>query len=291
MARRLVSFGRRLLSEPEKPIVTDWHTIEAGPASGCSVLLPVGGAISDAFVEGTYEAETMQVVQAIIAPHDTCWDIGGHYGYYTLSLAKLANQGHVHTFEPLSSHADRIEKAAAKSGLSNVTVHAVAMAGEAGTMSLRFSPSEGGDDSMAYLDRYGGVETEAATEHYSKFQSTEVATWTMDSAIAATGNPSFIKIDAEGAEIAIVGAAKELLATVRPILLIELHGINEALGCADVLCRNHYQAVLLTDQKTTLPVLWIPAEDETTIGKVSSALGRNPTQLFGDFSRSRSIQN
>lgn len=224
----------------------------------------------------------MKVVSALVKSDDCCWDIGGHYGYYTLSMAKLAPHGRVHTFEPVPSHADRIRQAATRSEVGNVTVHQVAVAGEVGTMSLRFSPEGDGDDSMAYLDQYGGVDTPAAAEHYSKFVSVDVATVTMDSALGDVDTPDFIKIDAEGAEVAIVSAATNLLNNARPTMLIELHGIYESLGCADVLRKHGYLAVLLADRKATLPVLWIPREDQATIKLASAVIGHDPIVLFGE---------
>ena len=84
------------------------------------------------------------------------------------------------------------------------------------------------------LDAYGGVDTQAAHEHYRNFSRTLVQTRTLDSLIDDLPSVQFIKIDAEGAEAAILAAGLKLIANSKPRLLVELHGIYEALACAEI---------------------------------------------------------
>ncbi len=271
---------RRALTPEEPPLEFVWQRIEAGPAAGGELLLPRGTALSAAITSGAYEQQILAFVQALVQPEDACFDIGGHYGYYTLSLAKLACRGQVHTFEPVAEHARRIEQAARRSGLDHVTVHPVAVAGAVGTMVLHYAGEQGADDSMAYLGDYGGVDTAAAEEHYRRFSSTEVNTVTLDRLVEQAPAPRFIKIDAEGAEGPILNAGRQLIAAARPRLLIEVHGIYEALQCAEIMDELNYRAILLTDQKTTLPILWVSRDDEEALAVVRRVLGKEPTVLF-----------
>jgi len=280
--RPAVRMARRALTPPAEPVRFGWHTIQQGPAAGCRVLLPQGAAISEAIVSGRYERAVLDVIEALLQPGDVCYDIGGHYGYYTLSLANLCPQGVVHTFEPVREHADRIREAATRSSLHHVTVHAEAVAGKVGSMDLQIA-GEGNDDSMAYLEDYGGVDTPAAREHYPAFSRRTVATTTLDQISQQLPAPRFIKIDAEGAEAAIVEAGRTLLKQTRPRLLIELHGIHEALRCAETLQSVDYRAVLLTDQNTTLPVLWVHRDDEEAVEAVAKTKD-GPTQILFDRS-------
>ena len=288
MLRPLARAVRWMLTPAEPPIEFDWHEIQAGPASGASVLLPKGTAISEAVMSGTYEQQIMRFVSILVDPDSVCFDIGGHYGYYTLSLAKLVPRGQVHTFEPVAAHAERIEQSAERSGLANVTVHRSAVAGEVGSMTLQFAEVGEGDDSMAYLDAYGGVDTPAAHEHYRSFSRVIVRTVTLDSLWNELPTPRFIKIDAEGAEAAILSAGRQLISQARPRLLVELHGIYEAIQCAEILSGLKYRALLLTDQKKTMPILWVPHDDHEAVASVRSILGREPTMVF---SPARSIDN
>lgn len=146
-----------------------------------------------------------------------------------------------------------------------MTVHQEAVAGEIGEMTLRLANRDDADDSMAYLDSYGGVDTPAAHEHYQSFSRINVPAVTLDSLLTRLPLPSFIKIDAEGAEAAILNAGRQLLAKARPRLLVELHGIYEAIHCAEILGDLNYHAILLTDQKTTMPILWVAHDDHDAV--------------------------
>ncbi len=278
--RPTVAFARKMLTPEVPPIEFVWQQIKQGPAAGTEALLPDVMEISEPITSGRYESRVMEIVEALVSKDDTCFDIGGHYGYYTLSLAKLASAGQIHTFEPVASHADRIRQAAERSRLANVTVHQVALAGEVGEMTLQFAEAEGGDDSMAYLDAYGGVDTPAAQEHYRRFSPTTVSTVTLDSLMSDLPLPKFIKIDAEGAEAPILQAGCELISTAKPRLLVELHGIYEALACAEILSNVNYRAFLLTRQKITMPILWASRDDDDAMQNVREVLGRDPIVLF-----------
>ena len=280
---------RSLLTPPTPPIEFDWHQIEAGPAAGAHVMLPRNTPIAEAITAGDYDEKILQVVKSLVAKDDVCFDIGGHYGCYTLSLAKLVVDGQVHTFEPVPAHAERIRAAALKSELKHVQVHQVAMAGEIGEMTLQFAEAEGSDDSMAFLDAYGGVDTQAAHEHYRNFSRTTVQARTLDSLVDELPAVQFMKIDAEGAEAAILGAGLKLIANSMPRLLVELHGIYEAMACAEILCKLNYQAILLTDQKTTLPILWASRDDVAAVQAVRKVLGHEPVVMFDSLSELGSV--
>ncbi len=272
--------ARSLLTPSTPPIEFRWHQIEAGPAAGAHVMLPRNTPIAEAITAGDYDKKILQVVECLVGRDDVCFDIGGHYGCYTLSLAKLVVDGEVHTFEPVPAHAERIRAAAKKSELKHVQVHQVAMAGEIGEMTLQFAEAEGSDDSMAFLDAYGGVDTQAAHEHYRSFSRTTVEAKTLDSLLDDLPAVQFMKIDAEGAEAAILGAGLKLIANSKPRLLVELHGIYEAMACAEILCKLNYQAILLTDQKTTLPILWASRDDGAAVQAVREVLGHEPVVMF-----------
>lgn len=273
---------RTLLTPVVTPPEFTLHQIDRGPAAGAKIILPKGSQIAEMITGGHYEKCTLSVVAGLVKLSDTCFDIGGHYGYFTLSLAKIAGAGHVHTFEPVQAHANRIKKSAEHSLLSNVTVHEQAVGDEVGNVVMNVADGPDSDDSMAYLEKCGGVDTPAAHEHYRRFVQTTVKSSTLDSLATDLPSPAFIKIDAEGAEAAIIGAGMKMIATAKPRILIETHGVHEALTCAEFFQKLHYRAVLMTDQKTTMPILWIAADDHEAILIVTRVLGREPLILFAD---------
>ena len=214
----------------------------------------------ETLLRDAYEPEILRVVDSLVKSSDTCFDIGGHYGYYTLCLSSFAKQGSVHTFEPVDAHAERIRQSVDKSAKTNVTVHQTAVADRIGEAVLHIASETGSDDSMAYLEECGGVDTAAAREHYSSFTPTTVPTTTLDELATTLPHPQFIKIDAEGAEAAIIKAGRKLISAAKPRILIETHGIHEGLACAALFNTINYRAVLIRNQETTMPVLWIERE-------------------------------
>ena len=52
------------------------------------------------------------------------------------------------------------------------------------------------------------------------------------------------------------------------------------MACAEILAAENYRAILLTDQKTTMPILWTPCDDDDAMKKVRDVLGRDPVVLF-----------
>ena len=277
--RPIARAARRALTPATEPIVFDWHRIDQGVAKDCSLLLPRNQPITKAICSGAYESETMRFVSKLVKADSCCYDIGGHYGYYTMALSAIATEGAVHTFEPVHEHAVRIQKGVERSSLTKTRIHETAVAKACGEMKLRFA-GEDSDDSMAYLDEYGGVDTEAAKAHYQQFKESIVPTISIDQATELHGTPDFIKIDAEGAEGAILEGGVQTISSAKPRLLIEVHGIHEALHCSDVLNAMDYQAILLSKQKTTLPVLWVDRRDTEAVEAAKSILGTSPTTFF-----------
>jgi len=98
----LTNFVRRTLRAAGRPLVgairnaltpgiapTKWQycTIEQGPASGCEIRLPIPSELSVMILSYQYETYSMRLLEKIIAKNDVCYDIGGHYGAFTLNMA------------------------------------------------------------------------------------------------------------------------------------------------------------------------------------------------------------
>ncbi|MEM9827361.1 MAG: FkbM family methyltransferase [Planctomycetota bacterium] len=269
---------------PKPPTTFQWQTLKAGPAAGIQLKLPSPSVLSDRIVNGQFEALESQLVTKLIGNGDQCIDIGGHYGHFTMLMSSLASEGHVHTFEPVPAHAQRLSEAVSRSKRGNVTIHEMAVAETEGEMRLRFA-DQAGDDSMAYLTEYGGVDVAVAREQYKSFVDTIVSTKTLDrigEEVSEFGKVTFIKMDAEGAEAAIIRGGLRFLEQCRPRILMEIHGVQEALCCADRLWPLGYQAILLSTTKTTHPILWTAVQDDTAIEVVAEVLGQRPIVLTGN---------
>ena len=281
LARPLVSAARRALTPPPEVATLQFQKIQAGPAAGCEMWLPVPSKLADAITSDEYETDCLRVLKPLVSPTDTCYDIGAHYGVYTVVFAKLASHGAVHTFEPVSHLSAAIEQTLAKSQLNNVTLHRMAMANQSGTMTLRYASSAAGDDSMAYLEKYGGVNTPRSQVQYAHFEQTTVPCTALD--LVTAPPPQFIKLDAEGAEVAILRGGLKLLQAAKPRLLIEIHGVDLALQCAQLLGSIGYVAIQVSSRSLAMPVLWIHRTDQQAFVALGATLGSSLTILYGEL--------
>lgn len=264
----MVNAARRWLTPPEPKIELGSVVIQAGPAKGCEILLPQPSDLATKISGGGYEADSTRVLSKLVKPNDICFDVGGHYGYYSLLLAKLASEGQVHCFEPVEKLAQCIANSAKRSHLPNITVHHAAMAGKVGKLEFRFAESQRLDDSMGFLSDCGGVNTPRSQVQYGQFTCCTVDAVTLDS--LSLTDPNFIKLDAEGAEAEILSCGKKLLARAKPRLLIELHGVDLALRCAEILGALGYRGFSIGPRDLMMPVLWLHSSDLAALSVASS---------------------
>lgn len=132
---------------------------------------------------------------------DLVFDIGAYCGVFTHALSRAVGEsGRVIAFEPDPLNVQLLRRNIERHVLHNVTVVNAAVSDCDGTAQFN---SEGslGSALTASLDRPPAAET------------TMVRVLSLESACSKYGIPSFIKIDAEGAEIEIIRGARKLLAS------------------------------------------------------------------------------
>lgn len=255
----LVAAARRLLSTPEPVSRLESVEIEDGVAAGLTIQLPVPSALAAKICGNQYELQCIRICQRLVGTHDQCWDLGAHYGFYTLLLARLASRGQVHAFEPLKRLADSIQHSIASSKLTNATVHHLALSHRTGEAAFRFAQQDFLDDSMSYLLEYGGVTTERSLVQYTDFSECLVACKRLDELDLPP--PQFIKMDVEGAEAAVLAGGRTLLLRARPRLLIELHGVDLALQASEILRSLGYSGRPVGPRASIMPVLFLHESD------------------------------
>lgn len=159
----------------------------------------------------------------------SCWDLGAHYGFYSVGLAMRAGpSGQVAAFEPNPVSYCRLERHVAMNKLSWVRTFRAAVSDHAG---------------KAELYTYG--ETESTTTHLAYEGETrqesclplEVEIVCLDEMVdcGVIRNPNLVKIDVEGhGHKALAGARKSIQAK-RPSIVAALHGKAEADGMRGIL--------------------------------------------------------
>ncbi len=171
-----------------------------------------------AVLEGidTLEHRTADLFSRLLGPRSVVIDVGANVGYYTLTAAVCVGPaGRVIAFEPGPTTAARLRENAALNGFSNLTIVEAAVSDRPGSSVFRMAC-----DSEASSLYDGGSDASSCVE---------VQVTTLDGYVFQSGldRVDLIKIDAEGAEVAVLRGARQLLSRFDvPQIIIEANPIT-----------------------------------------------------------------
>ena len=149
---------------------------------------------------------------------DHVWDIGDNLGIFTFSAAHRAGPtGTVLSVEPdIDNVRLLLRTRAAMDPLKNAPVEILPAAISApGRRVAKFKIALRCRAANA-LEGFGGSQTGGCTEERL------VPVFTADELLGLFHAPKFVKIDVEGAEVALLAGATQLLSTVRPLIAVEV---------------------------------------------------------------------
>jgi FkbM family methyltransferase len=160
----------------------------------------------------------------LVGPGAVCLDVGAEYGLYTWTLAGLAGRdGHVHAVEPQPGPNAFVDTTRRLLRARTVTVHRTALgaAGGGGVLSLPrrgLLPVHG----RAFLST--GATGLGSNAEFTHHEDVPVAVTTLDDLVSDLGldRLDLVKADIEGAEALLLQGARATLATLRPLLMLEL---------------------------------------------------------------------
>jgi FkbM family methyltransferase len=161
--------------------------------------------------EGSFEPAELAAALACVRPGDTAIDVGANIGLLTVPLAlAVASAGLVVAIEPLPTNVRRLRANLARNGLDAVRIVEAAVGEADGRATLHTA----GDPAFGSLREIVKHRTSG---------DLDVELRSLDSLWAELGRPAvaLVKIDVEGAELEVLDGAGELLATARPVLLVE----------------------------------------------------------------------
>jgi FkbM family methyltransferase len=193
--------SHRILSGPLKghTIVTSWHDYPAG-------------------ILGLTERPLLEWLRRTVSAGETWLDVGGHYGYTALALAKLVGtRGRVFVFEPVSSTARFLSETCRLNGLSQATVVPIGLGDSPSLEKRRLQEVRG----MADLT----VENTGSIVDISVMSLDQLWQSLSNGADGIHG----IKIDVQGMEYGVISGMTQLLRRFHPRLVIEFHrGVDRA---------------------------------------------------------------
>ncbi|MFM2293874.1 MAG: hypothetical protein RLZZ350_287 [Verrucomicrobiota bacterium] len=196
------------------------HTVDAGPARG--LKYPITLPDDKGIWTGTYEVGLATAIAAAVQPGDVCFDCGGWRGFFSGVMARQG-AGKVFAFEPLPANVAQLRKMLGLNPELPITLIEAAVTEQPGELEFVIMP----ETSM------GKLVTSSFQAEDQSGQKIRVRAVSLD-ALLATGEvqpPAVMKIDVEGAELMLLHGAKNLLATHRPKLFMEIHSRELAREC------------------------------------------------------------
>lgn len=162
------------------------------------------------FALGDYEIMTANLIEAILRPGDTFFDVGANIGFFSLLAARCVGaHGCVRAFEPLPDVRERLLRNIAMNGFTNVHVGEEALCNTTGTAHFHRGPK--GNHGMSSLRCMAG-----------SVQSIEVRTDRLDTIIEPEGRVRLAKIDVEGAEMEVLRGMRRCIEHQRPDIIVEV---------------------------------------------------------------------
>ncbi|MGH9741729.1 MAG: FkbM family methyltransferase, partial [Candidatus Acidiferrum sp.] len=258
---------RRFLAKPARKqyLSLAFRARRVFPKMPIPLRLPFGawwlakrGALDNELIHNGFEEMETRFVQRLLRPGMTVLDIGAHHGLYTLLASKhVGRSGKVIAFEPSPRECKRLAQHVRVNRCGNVKIEPCALGAAAGEADL-FQVDGTWD--------WGNSLRPPAVPQPTRRVRVQIRR--LDDLLAARGitQVDFIKLDAEGGELAVLQGARRLLQTApRPAILAEVEDIRtrpwgyEAREIMRLLARWNYRWFALSDAGTLYPAS--PQED------------------------------
>jgi len=163
---------------------------------------------------GFREPETLDAITSYLSKDGIFFDLGAHVGQYTLGASPLCRA--VHSFEPVPGTFELLQRNVQVNGLTNVITNQCAVSDSCGQVKIY-------EGDLGTMDR-SSLRAPARTSGRSFL----VPTTSLDAYVAKHGAvPDLIKIDVEGAEIAVLRGGSNLLREAHPALIVEVDNENQ----------------------------------------------------------------
>ncbi|MFZ5784753.1 MAG: FkbM family methyltransferase [Pseudomonadota bacterium] len=197
-------------------------------------------------LDGFWEMWLTQFLAQTVKPGMRVVDVGANYGYYTLLMADAVGEsGQVIAVEPSPDAAALLAETLALNGFTGRTQLVPQALGAAPGSALLFTPDSEPKNALlvGQPDLPGG-------------QTQEVPVTTLDALALDGRRVDLIKVDAEGAEEAIVAGMQGVIARDRPLLVLEYNAARYAdpAGFLDGLVSIYGGAQELTGHGTLEPL-------------------------------------
>jgi FkbM family methyltransferase len=185
-----------------------------------------------------YESETSNFIGTLLQPGDTFIDIGAHVGYFSMLAAALVGPtGTVYSFEPEPSNFLHLVEHIDANSFTQIRPIHMAVGARPGVGEFFVNADNDGGHALWDVGRHPFNERSRVTPNTRKVYITSLDEFfgTRD-----MSRLKAIKIDAEGAEFAILVGARKLIAQYRiPFVIAEVNRFGlESMGASENMLRS-----------------------------------------------------
>ncbi len=176
------------------------------------------------FIKGTYEPKNVEAIQKTLREKDIAYDVGAHVGYFSVLMGDLVGDGgKVIAFEPRRLNLGYLRWHVSANHCENIEIVVKALGDHSGNAKLETRTGSG----TGYISETGDEDVEI----------------TSIDELVESGNippPTFLKIDVEGSEIAVLRGARKVIEKQRPRMILATHGDKIDAECRILLREWNY---------------------------------------------------
>lgn len=199
-------------------------SVRSGPGRG--LLMELNPRWQRDLWDGSYERPVQETILEHVRPGAVFYDVGAGPGFFAMIAARLGAS--VIAFEPDERNLEILTRHLEMNGLAHA-VRVVRRAVFSHTGKVGLFPAD---------QRRGPGNARVASESEAPLA---VECITLDDFVSSEGMlPTFIKVDVEGAESAVLSGAQTCLARARPLLVCEVHDADNAELARALLERQGY---------------------------------------------------
>ncbi len=228
-----------------------WHKINNGALKGREIFINNKEDWQKKILDGSYDNFLFEHIKNLDLKNKTILDIGAHIGYSSLRFAELVGKnGKVIAFEPNTLNIDRFNYILSKNEdlKKRIEIRNCAVSSKNGEDDLIFSDNvDSGNSSGTFIEKSDTIWEKEIYEKKIGFKRTKTKTIKLDNLMDY--NPSLIKIDIEGAENLLFEGGLNFLKEKKPIILLELHSIYNAILVSNYLNELNYKIEILKKEK------------------------------------------
>jgi FkbM family methyltransferase len=157
-----------------------------------------------------YDAYTLKILRKVLKPGSNAVDIGCHLGEILDEMIRFSPQGKKFGFEPIPEFFSHLEKKYSAEPL--VSVFPLALFDKAGTTTFQH---------VINKPAYSGIKKRRYDGKQVEIRQINVATELLDHIIPEETPVDLIKIDVEGAELAVMRGGVKTIRRCRPVIIFE----------------------------------------------------------------------